>query len=136
MLESNERPISAIREPPRILHPRSRLRTFDRPATFRPQPRLKRGHCSHSAIRDERRQTVAYLPLVKKISQLRRGLRKRGIFLVAQEIRFPRRQANVTLKWSRKFGQVAKVYPDDEEGMRSYGKAPEFYRSIQGEGRA
>ena len=40
------------------------------------------------------------------------------------------------LKWSRKFGQVAKVYPNDEEGMRSYGKAPEFHGPIQGEGRA
>ena len=40
---------------------------------------------------------------------------------------------HVRLKWSHTFGQVAKVYPADEEGMRSYGKAPEFHRPVQGE---
>jgi len=30
------------------------------------------------------------------------------------------------LKWSRKFGQRAKVYPDEKEGIRRHGETPKF----------
>lgn len=37
--------------------------------------------------------------------------------------------ASVGLKWSRKTGQLAKVYPKPLKGYEN-GKAPELYRSV------